>query len=118
MSPTWRDGCRTQRLRRRSSASIWCAHPTGRSWCSRTTCARRRGSPYSPPGAIIGFDLVRAPDGEFLVLEDNLRTPSGLAYLLAARDALRATLPPGLPEPRPIDPAIYELLAATLRGAR
>jgi uncharacterized circularly permuted ATP-grasp superfamily protein len=71
----------------------------------------------TPPAAIIGFDLVRAPDGEFLVLEDNLRTPSGLAYLLAARDALRATLPPGLPEPRPIDPAIYELLAATLRAA-
>ena len=49
----------------------------------------------TPPAAIIGFDLVRAPDGQFLVLEDNLRTPSGLAYLLAARDALRATLPPG-----------------------
>ncbi|HWE14561.1 MAG TPA: circularly permuted type 2 ATP-grasp protein, partial [Solirubrobacteraceae bacterium] len=71
----------------------------------------------TPPAAIIGFDLVRAPDGQFLVLEDNLRTPSGLAYLLAARDALQATLPPGLPQPRPIDPAIYELLAATLRSA-
>ena len=31
----------------------------------------------SPPAPIIGFDLVRDPDGVFLVLEDNLRTPSG-----------------------------------------
>jgi uncharacterized circularly permuted ATP-grasp superfamily protein len=70
-----------------------------------------------PPAAIIGFDLVRAPDGEFLVLEDNLRTPSGFAYLLAARSALQAELPDGLPTPRPVDPALYELLEATLRAA-
>lgn len=71
----------------------------------------------APPAAIIGFDLVRRPNGDFLVLEDNLRTPSGLAYLLAARAALSATLPPGLPTPRPIDPAIYDLLGAALRAA-
>ncbi|MGA9860073.1 MAG: circularly permuted type 2 ATP-grasp protein [Solirubrobacteraceae bacterium] len=69
------------------------------------------------PAAIIGFDLIRDPSGAFLVLEDNLRTPSGLAYLLAARAALAATLPKGLPIPRPIDPAVYELLGATLRHA-
>jgi uncharacterized circularly permuted ATP-grasp superfamily protein len=34
---------------------------------------------------IAGLDLVRAPDGRFLVLEDNLRTPSGMAYAVAAR---------------------------------
>jgi uncharacterized circularly permuted ATP-grasp superfamily protein len=71
----------------------------------------------APPAAIIGFDLVRQPNGDFLVLEDNLRTPSGLAYLLAARAALSATLPPGLPTPRPVDPAIDEQLGATLRAA-
>jgi uncharacterized circularly permuted ATP-grasp superfamily protein len=71
----------------------------------------------APPAAIIGFDLVRDPGGRFLVLEDNLRTPSGLAYLLAARAALAATLPAGLPLPRPVDPAIYELLRDTLRAA-
>jgi uncharacterized circularly permuted ATP-grasp superfamily protein len=70
-----------------------------------------------PPAAIIGFDLVREPHGSFLVLEDNLRTPSGLAYLLAARSALTASLPAGLPHPRPVDPAVYELLGATLRAA-
>ena len=67
--------------------------------------------------AIIGFDLVRAPDGRFLVLEDNLRTPSGIAYLLAARDAVRSALPAGAPEPRPIAPAILELLRDTLGAA-
>ncbi|MFZ0089528.1 MAG: circularly permuted type 2 ATP-grasp protein [Solirubrobacteraceae bacterium] len=71
----------------------------------------------APPAAVLGFDLVRDPDGRFVVLEDNLRTPSGLAYLLAARAALAATLPAGLPRPRPVDPALYELLGATLRAA-
>jgi uncharacterized circularly permuted ATP-grasp superfamily protein len=71
----------------------------------------------TPPAAIIGFDLVRAPDGEFLVLEDNLRTPSGFAYLVAARAALLASLPPGLPVPHPVDPELYDLLEATLHNA-
>jgi uncharacterized circularly permuted ATP-grasp superfamily protein len=74
-----------------------------------------------PAGAtaasVIGFDLVRAPDGHFVVLEDNLRTPSGIAYLIAARDAVRAALPPGVPEPQPVVPAILELLGDTLRAA-
>ncbi len=76
---------------------------------------RRAGG--APPAPIIGFDLVRDPEGRFLVLEDNLRTPSGIAYLVAARRALAAVLPPGPPRPRPVDPAIYELLGATLRAA-
>jgi uncharacterized circularly permuted ATP-grasp superfamily protein len=72
----------------------------------------------SPPAPIIGFDLVRDPGGTFLVLEDNLRTPSGIAYLTAARDALTAVLPDTIPRPRSIDPEIYGLLRATLiRGA-
>jgi uncharacterized circularly permuted ATP-grasp superfamily protein len=68
----------------------------------------------SPPAPIIGFDLVRDPDGVFLVLEDNLRTPSGIAYLTAARDALTAVLPATIPRPRPVDPEIYQLLRSTL----
>lgn len=67
------------------------------------------------PAAIAGFDVVRAADGEFLVLEDNLRTPSGFSYALAARRALTELLPPGCPEPRAMEP--YELLAGTLRAA-
>lgn len=78
---------------------------------------RGRLSGRPPPAPIIGFDLVRDPEGRFLVLEDNLRTPSGIAYLVAARTALTATLPSGLPVPRPIEPAIYELLGSALRAA-
>jgi uncharacterized circularly permuted ATP-grasp superfamily protein len=73
--------------------------------------------PGRAPAAIVGFDIVRDPGGEFVVLEDNLRTPSGISYLTAARAALAATLPPGLPAPRPVDPAVYELLGAALRAA-
>ena len=84
------------------------------------TCAAacpRSGS----PAAVIGFDVVRDPDGEFLVLEDNLRTPSGFAYAVAARAALTDELPAGFPASRPIDPVAYELLerrAARRRAGR
>jgi uncharacterized circularly permuted ATP-grasp superfamily protein len=69
------------------------------------------------PAAIIGFDLVREPGGEFLVVEDNLRTPSGLAYLLAARAALQAVLPPDLAQPRPVQPAVFASLTDTLHAS-
>ena len=78
---------------------------------------RDRSASGAPPAPIIGFDLVRDPEGRFLVLEDNLRTPSGIAYLVAARRALAAVLPPGPPRPRPVDPVIYELLGGALRAA-
>jgi uncharacterized circularly permuted ATP-grasp superfamily protein len=73
--------------------------------------------PRGSPAAVIGFDVVRAPDGEFLVLEDNLRTPSGFAYAVAAREALAAVLPAGLPVPRAVDPIAYELLERAIRAA-
>ncbi|MEA2220025.1 MAG: hypothetical protein QOJ35_2651 [Solirubrobacteraceae bacterium] len=73
--------------------------------------------PHGSPAAVIGFDVVRAPDGEFLVLEDNLRTPSGFAYALAAREALAAVLPAGLRVPRAVDPIAYELLERAIRAA-
>lgn len=37
------------------------------------------------PVTVAGFDLIRGPDGVFRVLEDNVRTPSGIAYARAAR---------------------------------
>ena len=43
---------------------------------------------------VAGLDVVRAPDGRFLVLEDNLRTPSGMAYALAAREVSTRLLEP------------------------
>jgi uncharacterized circularly permuted ATP-grasp superfamily protein len=49
-----------------------------------------------PPSAwigIAGLDVVRGDDGHFRVLEDNVRTPSGMAYALAARQAIAAHVP-------------------------
>jgi uncharacterized circularly permuted ATP-grasp superfamily protein len=74
-----------------------------------------------PPGdqwiGIAGLDLVRGADGEFAVLEDNLMTPSGFAYAMAAREALLPVLepPPGA-EPRS-HAELPQLLAGALRGA-
>jgi uncharacterized circularly permuted ATP-grasp superfamily protein len=42
---------------------------------------------------IAGIDLIRDPDGRFLVLEDNARTPSGVSYVLENRSVLKRTLP-------------------------
>ena len=39
--------------------------------------------------SICGTDLVRLPDGGFAVLEDNLRVPSGVSYMLANRKVLK-----------------------------
>ena len=41
--------------------------------------------------AICGTDLVRTNDG-FRVLEDNLRVPSGVSYMIATRKAVKANL--------------------------
>ena len=41
-----------------------------------------------PAIGVAGLDIVRDRDGSFLVLEDNLRTPSGFAYAAAARAVL------------------------------
>jgi uncharacterized circularly permuted ATP-grasp superfamily protein len=50
--------------------------------------------PHAPVRiAVAGLDLVRGADGMFRVLEDNVRTPSGLAYALAARETLDRHLP-------------------------
>ncbi len=38
---------------------------------------------------IVGSDLVRDASGEFFVLEDNLRTPSGVSYLVENRRVLK-----------------------------
>jgi len=66
---------------------------------------------------IAGLDLVRAPDGEFHVLEDNLMTPSGFAYAAAAREAVVAALDPP-PELAPLGYGeLPLLLAGTFRAA-
>jgi uncharacterized circularly permuted ATP-grasp superfamily protein len=42
--------------------------------------------------SVCGSDIVRTGDG-FKVLEDNLRVPSGVSYMLACRDAIRRAFP-------------------------
>ncbi len=42
---------------------------------------------------ISGIDLVRDASGRYLVLEDNLRTPSGVSYMIENRIVERRTLP-------------------------
>ena len=39
--------------------------------------------------AIVGTDLIRTPDGRFVVLEDNLRVPSGVSYMLTNREVMK-----------------------------
>ena len=48
-------------------------------------------APHGAWVAICGTDLVRTNDG-FRVLEDNLRVPSGVSYMLANRKAAKASL--------------------------
>jgi uncharacterized circularly permuted ATP-grasp superfamily protein len=42
---------------------------------------------------ICGTDLIRSADGEYLVLEDNARTPSGVSYMLQNRQVLKRVFP-------------------------
>jgi len=49
-----------------------------------------------PHGAYVnvcGSDLIRGIDGRFVVLEDNLRVPSGVSYMLANREVVRRAFP-------------------------
>ncbi len=48
--------------------------------------------PHGAYVSVCGSDLVRTHDG-FAVLEDNLRVPSGVSYMLACRDALKRSMP-------------------------
>jgi uncharacterized circularly permuted ATP-grasp superfamily protein len=54
---------------------------------------RREMIGIAPPGGIYahvaGIDLIRDHEGEYIVLEDNLRTPSGVSYMLESRQALK-----------------------------
>ena len=42
---------------------------------------------------ITGSDLIRGDDGGFMVLEDNLRCPSGVSYMLENREILKKSFP-------------------------
>lgn len=49
-----------------------------------------------PHGAythVVGCDLIRDEEGVYRVLEDNLRVPSGVSYMLANRNAMALAFP-------------------------
>ncbi len=52
---------------------------------------------FSPPGGVythvVGIDLVRTGEDDFMVLEDNARTPSGVSYMLENRETMMAMFP-------------------------
>ena len=74
------------------------------------------GAPVDPAGCMAGLDLVRDADGVLRVLEDNFRTPSGIAYAATAREVVDGELPG--PLPRRADPAaVFDLLGAALAAA-
>jgi len=72
---------------------------------------------FCAPIGIAGLDVVRAPDGALLVLEDNCRTPSGFTYMTAARRAVEAELPDGVPEPLEVPALLGELVRGVLAAA-
>ena len=76
-----------------------------------------------PPGRVYvhvsGIDLIRDGNGDYLVLEDNLRTPSGIAYVLENREILKRTFPQLFRDytPRPVDDYPARLRRALTRVA-
>jgi len=68
------------------------------------------------PAAVFGFDLVRGQDGRFVVLEDNSRTPSGMAYATAARGVSEVLFPGAAGHALSLDP-VFGWLAQAVREA-
>ena len=66
---------------------------------------------------VAGVDIVRHDDGEYYVLEDNLRTPSGVSYMLENRKMMMRLFPElfAAQSIRPVD-HYADLLLETLRG--
>jgi uncharacterized circularly permuted ATP-grasp superfamily protein len=70
------------------------------------------GVPHGIHCHVAGVDLVRNERGDFFVLEDNLRTPSGASYVQANRYVMKRILPDlfaGYPV-RPVEGYVHELL--------
>ena len=91
---------RAQRVHRRHLPRA--DDPQGRRSSPRRSCGRRPSTARSASGInppkgvwchITGTDLVRDGDGQIYVLEDNLRVPSGVSYVLENRDLMKRTFP-------------------------
>jgi uncharacterized circularly permuted ATP-grasp superfamily protein len=82
----------------------------------------RAAAGVKPPNGVrvhvSGIDLIRDNNGEFRVLEDNVRVPSGVSYVITNRRAISAALPETIANHRirPVQAYPQRLLAA-LRAA-
>ena len=60
-------------------------------------CFRREVADFAPPNGVrvhvAGIDLIRDEAGRFRVLEDNVRVPSGVSYVIENRLAMTRTFP-------------------------
>ena len=82
----------------------------------------REAAGVRPPNGVrvhvSGIDLVRDDQGEFRVLEDNVRVPSGVSYVMTNRRAISAALPEPFAKHRIRPVAGYpQRLLAALRAA-
>ena len=75
--------------------------------------AVKRPPPHGIYIHVAGIDVVRTGENEFFVLEDNVRTPSGVSYMLENREAMLRLFPELLSEQRvsPVETYIDSLLA-------
>jgi len=82
----------------------------------------REAGNLDPPNGVrihvAGIDVLRGPDGRYVVLEDNLRTPSGISYVIENRRIMARVFPElfASHRVRPVDDYPSHLLAA-LRAA-
>ncbi|MFL6692323.1 MAG: circularly permuted type 2 ATP-grasp protein [Ramlibacter sp.] len=79
-------------------------------------------APHHVYSHIAGIDIVRAPDaqgkGQYYVLEDNLRVPSGVSYMLEDRKMMMRLFPDLFSQHRVAPVAHYpDLLLETLRAS-
>ncbi|MBF0303044.1 MAG: circularly permuted type 2 ATP-grasp protein [Desulfamplus sp.] len=78
---------------------------------------RKQCEGFNPPKGIwchvTGTDLIRDRDGKFYVLEDNMRCPSGVSYVLENRQVLKRTFPQVFADSkvRPVDEYPNKLLS-------
>ena len=66
-------------------------------WLVQHSPGYRGAGSAAPPSArraqVCGFDIIRDQDGRWLVLEDNVRVPSGIGYAISSRRLSRQVLP-------------------------
>lgn len=83
----------------------------------------RQAAGVQPPNGVrvhvSGIDLIRDDQGEFRVLEDNVRVPSGVSYVMTNRRAIASALPELFAQHRirPVASYPQKLLAALLAAA-